>query len=81
MPCIVYGPRPITLTIMKASSAKNDGSRVACVVLEFTGIPTSIITPGIGENRREGRTSELASKSLVVRVRARVARLAMTRHE
>lgn len=70
MLCIVYSPRPITLTIMKASPAKNDGSRVACVVLEFTGIPTSI-TLGIGK-KREGKTSE----SLVVCVR-----LAMTRHE
>lgn len=40
--CIVYSPRPITLTIMKASPTKNDSFRVACVVLEFTGIPTSI---------------------------------------
>lgn len=63
--CIVYSPRPITLTIMKASPTKNDSSRVACVVLEFTGIPTSI-TPSIGEKESGGGENEWASVWLCV---------------
>lgn len=59
--CIVYSPRPITLTIMKASPTKNDSSRVACVVLEFTGIPTSI-TPSTNE-KESGGENEWASES------------------
>lgn len=62
--CIVYSPRPITLTIMKASPTKNDSSRVACVVLEFTGIPTSI-TPSIGE-KESGGGRERVSECLVM---------------
>lgn len=58
---LCISPRPITLTIMKASPAKNDGSRVACVVLEFTGIPTYYTWASEKIKEREGRTNERES--------------------